>query len=176
MGGEAQMTSLTNPLYRYKVSNHACKGVSQKCAFNILNGPEARPEGDTPSTAPSCCSRMPINIFSKKFWLTTRSPQTMPLAYQKAHHDIDNTQPTSMEQHYLHTINNLSHTDSPSMCPQLHPPLWTSLGGFCQAIGGGESKVKQQLSEGHAHLIKGQPHQLESTKTVLLMNAHTAGE
>ena len=57
---------------------------------NILNGPEAGPEGFR--THPQ--QHHPVaqgHSFSKKLWLITRSPQTMPLlqcSLNKTHHDI----------------------------------------------------------------------------------------
>ncbi len=66
--------------------SQGCGCYSRKCSFNVLNGPEARPEGrgqTTPTPAPPYASRTTfLNQMHTGHRKSTGSPQTIP---QKTH-------------------------------------------------------------------------------------------
>ena len=88
-------------------------------------------------------------------WKSTNST-AQPGQHQK---DIDDIPPHHHTTHYLHlhTINNLSHTDSLSSSqtvPAIPPTSltdWTGLEGLCEANGGGWQMVKGHTERGRAH-------------------------
>ena len=96
--------------------------------------------------------------FSRKFWPTTRSPQTMPIL----EHSLVNTKRMSMTSHHTHFLHGWSkstytqqlftHSLSSSQTVPVIPPGsstsltdWTGLEVLCQANGGGMAKVKCHL-------------------------------
>ena len=120
-----------------------------KCVFNILNGPEGRGQ-DTPTTAPSCCSRMPIPKEILTDHRKSKNNATIAQQHQRAHHDFHDIPPHSMRQPTccvgrvtppLRSQPPFTHLTAPAECDRHGPRAHElTVGGSFQADGGGVAK------------------------------------
>ena len=126
----------------YPTTTHVrCRGVATRVGSVHFQWTGTGPEGrgqNTPTTAPSSSSRMPILQENR-----STSEKTMPGQHQKAHNDpsqLHNPLPARVEQVHSHTISNFS---QPLLQPHCaYHSTWVSLTGLCLTNGGASKRSK----------------------------------
>ena len=116
--------------------SQGCGCYSRKCSFNVLNGPEAEPEGRgqaTPNTAPPCASRTTIlHQVSTGHRMSTGSPQSNPI---KTHSFLKAKMLPNPSRPFCHTAHTRAYLIScvggvtPPHCNHIRfkpssPPVW----------------------------------------------------